>query len=66
MSENGIPQFFLILLAALFIFFPNRVWKIAESWKNDAHSSPTKLYLLLMRIIGGILLVAAIVSLKIF
>lgn len=51
---------FLIVIGGLMLIKPKTIWNIAESWKVRANAEPTKLYMVLIRICGCILVIGGI------
>lgn len=53
---------FLLIIAAVGIFFPEWIYSVRESWKSDTPTEPSKEYLSLVRI-GGIILALIVIVL---
>lgn len=51
---------FLVAMGLIMLVKPKLIWKIAESWKTKAVAEPTELYIILIRIVGGILVIGGI------
>lgn len=51
---------FFIIMGSAMLIKPNIIWKIAESWKVKGSSTPTKFYIIIVRIGGCILLLGSV------
>lgn len=49
------------LIALVLIVFPNQVWHVTEAWKNKRQTEPSEAYRMVMRCVGIILLVVAVI-----
>ena len=57
MSQSVIGGIALALVGFFLLVFPHVVWKIAESWKWTGTAKASVAFLIVTRIVGGVLLV---------
>ncbi len=50
----------LIIFGVITIIKPKAMWIIGDSWKLKAKAEPTEIYLIIIRIVGSILVIAGI------
>lgn len=53
---------FLTIIGGTMLIKPETIWKIAESWKTKTKAEPGKLYIILVRIAGLILVIGGILT----
>ncbi|WP_291578307.1 DUF6199 family natural product biosynthesis protein [Clostridium sp. UBA6640] len=57
---NIIVCMLLIIFGVITIIKPKAMWIIGDSWKLKAKAEPTEIYLIIIRIVGSILVIAGI------
>jgi uncharacterized membrane protein len=51
---------FLVVIGGMMLIKPKTIWKVGESWKIKTNAEPTKLYMILIRIAGCVLIIGGI------
>lgn len=61
MTQEHIAGILLILIALAILIFPKQIWRLAESWKNKEQAVPSDIYIMVVRCVAAVFLIAGIV-----
>lgn len=61
MVECVLIGLLLIALGAFFLIRPDLAWKLQEQWKSYNADGPSDLYVILIRISGGVLILMGLI-----